>query len=91
MSNFSLLSECKDSLLKFSDNSLDPSMKTLIYSWGTPVTAIEVLKVVDLCINGALASDIIVYFMQKVYELALEREKKTHEDMLPLATWREGY
>ena len=75
-------------LLEAPDSQLDASMKPLIKKWSDPPTAIQILEVLDFCIHGALASGFVVAVLQVQYDVALKREGKRHEDMVPLATWR---
>jgi hypothetical protein len=76
-------------LLAFSDAQLDAAMHPLIKAWDKEPTALQILEVLDHCIHGALASSFVVSALQAYYELALKREGKKHEDMVPLATWRD--
>jgi hypothetical protein len=63
-------------------------MKPLVEKWSSPAKAIEILEVLDWCINGSLASGLVVTLLQKLYDAALETEGVTHADMEKLATWR---
>ena len=83
-----LLVDCKERLLGLSDASLDAAMFPLIEKWGTPPRAIEILEVLDLCIYGSLSSDIVIVYLQYIYDVVLIRENLKHEDLVPLATWR---
>lgn len=67
---------------------VDPSLKKLIALWDDPPTALQVLHVLDMAIFGALASDLVVTVLQTVYRTRLEAEGITHEQLVPLATWR---
>lgn len=82
------MSELGNILLEFSNRELDASMKPLIQKWSDPPKAIEILKVLDHCINGSLASGFVVAALQASYAAALKAESTTHEALLPLATWR---
>lgn len=83
------MSELKTILLSAPDSQLDASMFPLISKWDEPEpTSIQVLEVLDHCINGSLASGFIVTFLQTLYDIALKREGKTHQDNVPLAKWR---
>lgn len=82
------MSELADLLLKSSDRHLDASMRPLVQKWDAEPTALQILEVLDHCIHGALADGFIVGALQITYDLALKREGKTHEEMVPLATWR---
>ena len=75
-------------LLQFSDRQLDASMFPLIQVWNDPPKAIQILEVVDKCIYCSLASSFILVVLQQMYDHALEDEGLTHEQLVPLATWR---
>lgn len=79
----------KDAFLGLSDEQLDASMFPLIRKWSDPPSALQILEVLDHCIHGALASGFIVTTLQVLYDASLKREGKAHEDMVPLATWRD--
>lgn len=76
-------------LLSSSDRQLDAAMFPLIAKWDEEPTALQILEVLDHCIHGSLASGFVESTLQVVYDMALKREGKTHEDMVPLATWRD--
>ncbi len=79
----------KDLLLEAPDTQLDPSMKPLIKKWNDCCpTALQVLEVLDQCINASLASGFVVEVLQRLYNEALRTEKSTHEEVVKLATWR---
>ena len=83
------MSPLSELLLTAPDSQLDASMKPLIKQWSDPPSALQVLEVLDHCIHGALASGFVVAVLQVEYDVALKREGKTHQDMVPLATWRD--
>ena len=82
------MSELADLLLNSSDRQIDPAMHPLIRKWDEEPTALQILEVLDHCIHGGLASGFTVRALQVFYDLALQREGKTHEEIVPLATWR---
>jgi hypothetical protein len=67
---------------------LDASVKPLIEKWESPPKAITILDVLDKCIYGALASGTAIVALEAMYDMALVREKTTHEAMVLLASWR---
>lgn len=79
-----------EALLKLSDYALDDSMRPLIERWSDPPTSLEILEVLDRCIFSALASNFVVSSLQIWYDMALTVEGKTHEQNVPLATWRDA-
>jgi hypothetical protein len=81
--------DLRELLCQASDRELDASMFPLIRRWSDPPTAIQVLEVLDHCINGSLASGFVVRFLQVTYDIALGREGVTHEEIVRLATWHE--
>lgn len=76
-------------LLEAPDNQLDKAMKPYIEKWSDPPTPIQVLEVLDLCINGSLCSGLVVTVLQVTYEGACKDTGTTHEEVVKLATWRE--
>lgn len=78
----------KEAILGLSDRQLDPSMRPLIEKWDDPPTALQILEPLDWCIHGSLASGFVINMLHVLYEVALTREGKTHEEMEPLAVWR---
>lgn len=82
------MSDLKTALLTAPDSQLDARMKPLLEKWSDPPTAIQVLEVLDHCIHGALGSSLVVKLLQILYDDALKAEGKTHEEVVPLATWR---
>jgi hypothetical protein len=65
------------------------SMMPLIEKWDEPEPrAIQVLEVLDHCINGSLSAGIVITALQREYEVALKRESVSHDDMALLAVWR---
>lgn len=80
--------ELKDTLLAAPASQLDAKLKPLIEKWDNPPKAIQILEVLDLCINGGLASDFMVMTFQVIYKVTCEREGVTHDDMVKRATWR---
>lgn len=80
----------KQLLLQAPDGSLDACMFPLIEKWNEPdATSLQILEVLDHCIYGALTNGFTTTLLQVLYDHALERERKTHEDNLPFATWRD--
>jgi hypothetical protein len=78
----------KKLLLKAPDTQLDASMFPLIEKWDEPAKAIQILEVLDQCVYASLASGFTIRLLQMLYDAALVNEKITHEDVVPLATWR---
>lgn len=80
-----------DIFCSMSDREIDPAMHPLLKKWDEPPTAVQVLEVLDECIHGALASGFVVKALQVIYEMACQRENKSHEDIVKLATWRDRH
>jgi len=78
----------KAKLQEASDRQLDASMFPLIQKWDNPPTSLQVLEVLDQCIYASLASGFVVELLQIMYDDRLKAEGKTHEQNVPLATWR---
>lgn len=72
-----------------SDHEIDPKLRGIVSSWGDAPSALEILHVVDDAIFGALASGFVISVLQFQYDIALEREGTTHEEMVKLAVWRD--
>lgn len=78
-----------DTLLEAPDTQLDAAMKPLIKKWQVPQpTPIQILEVLDHCINGSLASDFVVTLLQALYANACKKAGTTHDEVAKLATWR---
>lgn len=82
------MKEIIEHLLKAPDRQLDAQMKPLIEKWSDPPTALQVLEVLDYCIHGSLASGFVVSVLQILYDMRCKAEGVTHEQLEPLATWR---
>jgi hypothetical protein len=80
--------ELTDLLLKASVTQLDDQMKPLIEKWSDPPTALQVLEVLDRCVEGALASGFVVAVLQAVYDTRCKADGITHEELVKQATWR---
>jgi DNA-directed RNA polymerase subunit F len=78
-------------LLKAPITQLDPSMLEIIKTWSNPPTSIQILEVLDKCINGGLASGFVITLLQVYYKLALKDEGIKHEDNLDKAIWRKEH
>lgn len=82
------MKEIRDMLLLAPDDQLDASMKPLIGKWDDDAKSIQILEVLDYCIYHGAASGFTVNLLQTIYDLRLKEEGITHEDNIPLATWR---
>lgn len=79
----------KDLLLQAPDSQLDNSMKELIKKWSDPVSALEVLEVLDKSAYFSLASDFTMQVLHLSLNEALGREQTSLEELTKKATWRE--
>lgn len=79
----------KKELLKAPGTQLDASMLPYIQKWEDIPKAIDILFVLDRCIHASLASGFVVALLQLQYNIALERENLRHEQLEPLAVWRD--
>lgn len=84
------MSDIKAMLLAAPDTQLDAQMFPLIEKWSDPATALQILEVLDQCIFASLASGFTVRLLQMLYDAACANEKTTHEEVVKLATWRNG-
>lgn len=75
-------------LLDAPDSQLDKAMKPYIRKWSNPPKTVEVLEVLDYCINGSLASGTAILALQTLYEVRCKAENTTHEEVAKHATWR---
>jgi hypothetical protein len=82
------MSVLKELFLQAPDDQMDACLKPLIEKWSDPVTALEVLEVLDKAIQGGLTSGFATYALQEMYQSTLEAEGTTHEDVVKLAVWR---
>jgi len=55
---------------------------------GQDPKVIQIREVLDNCIYGGLASGFVVAALQMFYDDELKVEGITHEELIPLATWR---
>lgn len=76
-------------LLEAPDSQLAAVVKPYIRKWSEPPTALQVLEVVDYCINGALSSGVVLASLQVLYEQRCKAEGTTHVEVVKLATWRD--
>lgn len=83
------MKELRDLLLKSSDSQLDAAMFPLIEKWDDDPTPLQVLEVLDMCINGSLASGFVVATLQAVYDIQCKKFNTTHEEVVKQAAWRE--
>lgn len=63
-------------------------MLKYIAKWSDPPSARQILEVLDLSINGSLASGFIISLFQVYYDAACKREGTTHEEVIKDAPWR---
>jgi hypothetical protein len=84
----SLSEGLQKALLSAPDSQLDDSMVEKVKEWSTPPKAIQILEVLDHCVRGSLASEVIVKALQMAYEDTCKKEGTTHEEVVKLATWR---
>lgn len=82
------VAEALDLLKTIPPMMVDAKMQAQILTWDDPPKALQVLEVLDKCISGALAADMVVQLLQGVYNDLLISEGITHEDLLPKAIWR---
>ena len=75
-------------LLKAPDSQLDAKMKPLIEAWDKPPKALQVLEVLDYCVNGSLASTFMMRILEMLLGAAIKREETTYEAVVSQASWR---
>ena len=78
----------KSELLGCSEDQPNPAMKTKMEGWTDDPSSLQILEVLNRCIHASLASGFVVSVLQWMYDSTLKQENKTHEDNVPLATWR---
>ena len=76
-------------LLTASNDYLDESMKPLISKWSDPPTALQVLEVLDKCIYGSLANELVILALTTMYDVRCKAEGTTHEQVIAQAAWRD--
>lgn len=79
----------KEMLLTAPDGQLDHSLFGIISEWGDEPTSLQVLEVLDMSIHSSLASSFVITLLKIFLDQALNRENKTMEDLVPIATWRD--
>jgi hypothetical protein len=76
-------------LLRAPDTQIDACIKPLISKWSDPPTPIQVLEVLDNCINGGLASGFVVTLLQEIYQITCKNNDITHDEVIKQAHWRD--
>lgn len=66
----------KDLCLKLSDKAFDPVAKESVKEWPEKVTAADVKKTLDLCVNGSLCSSFEILALDMLYRDLKEAEDK---------------
>jgi hypothetical protein len=75
-------------LFQAPESQLDSSIKQEIRSWSSPPKAIEVLKALDDCVYGSLASGFVIHVLNILYNDACKNENTSHEEVVKNASWR---
>lgn len=78
----------KSTILVSPESHLDSSVKPLIENWDEEPTSLQVLEVLDKCVYGGLASGMMIQLFNSIYDSALVKEGKVHNDNVPIAAWR---
>ena len=79
----------KELFLQLSDDALDPIAKNLIRLWDDPEpTALQILKVLDYCVNGGLCSDREIMILDLLWRQRMEAEGQTMETQFEQAVWK---
>lgn len=78
-------------LLVAPDGQLDASVKPLIEKWNDEPTSLQVLKVLDQCVNSALASGFTISLLEMLLKEGIERENTTYDAVVDQATWRQRH
>ena len=81
----------RDLFLDAPSSQLSPLLKPLIRQWGDEPTSLQILEVLDHCVNGGSGSQFVVATLQAMYDNALKAEGIEHNDNVPKATWRAEY
>jgi hypothetical protein len=83
-----LITSLKTNLLTAPDGYMDACLFPIIEKWGDEPTALQLLEVIDKAIYGALMAGFLLAALRTLYDVKLKEEGKTHDDLVPLATWR---
>lgn len=75
-------------LLEAPESMIDSKMKPFIQKWSDPPTALQVLEVVDYCVNGSLSSGVALAALQVLYDQRCVAEGTTHAQVVKQAVWR---
>lgn len=81
--------DLKELLLQSPDRELDARVKPYVEKWDDPPTTLQILEVLDLCVNGSLASGFMIKFFEVVLDEAIQREATTYDDVVKQAIWRD--
>lgn len=80
-------------MLMASDGHVATELRPIIEGFGDtdePVKALDMLHLLDEAVWGGGMSNIFMTFSNIVLESAMEHEGTTHEELVKLATWRDG-
>lgn len=79
----------KDLLLEAPDGHLDQSAMDSIREWDdNDPKAIQILKTLDMCVHCGLSSGFVIGVLEQILYYYTAKEKKTYEDVVKEATWR---
>ncbi len=78
----------KEVLLLAPDKMLDPSIKPKIEAWEDPPTSLQVLRVLDMCVRGSMATEMVVVTLDLLLKRLIEHEGTTLEAVVAKASWR---
>lgn len=81
----------KQILLSAPNHHLEQSMKDLIVTWDDPPTPLQILKVLDFCIQGALATGMMINILQDMHQKSCQQFNTSHEEVIKRAVWRSLY
>ena len=75
--------------LEAPDGQLDTRLRDdVVNRWDDEPTAIQLLELLDKVKYTGGGSGFTVQSLKIMYDFTLKQEGKTHEDLVPLATWR---
>jgi hypothetical protein len=78
----------KELLLMAPESQLNQSARDSINEWTESPRAIQILKTLDICVHGGLASSFVISVLEQMLIVSCKEENTTYEEVVKEATWR---
>lgn len=80
--------DLKELLLKAPNSQIDDNAKSKVREWKLPLTALQILRVLDFCAEGSNASDFVMSMLNGHMFRLIKEENTTFDEICKQATWR---